>query len=224
MPPRHVAVILDGNRRWAAEHRLPLFAAYRAGAVRVHELAGWCEQAGITFVTVWALSRDNLRRAPAVVRQITGAVTAGLQTMASTRRWRIRIIGAMDELRPEDARTLREITEQTRHIQGITLNVAVAYSGRDDIVSAVRSLIRSDGAGGGAVTEDRLARHLSTAGQPDVDLVIRTSGEQRLSGFMVWQVAEAELYFTDTAWPDFDHHSFDAALRWYHGRHRRFGR
>ncbi|MFI1801135.1 polyprenyl diphosphate synthase [Streptomyces sp. NPDC020379] len=224
--PRHLAVILDGNRRWAHKHHLPVTVAYQAGAQRVHDLVTWCEGAHIRYVTVWALSQDNLHRDPAAVTDILHAITTGLRAMAATRRWYIRAIGALDLLPAEHAEALRALEEDTRGIAGVTLNAAVAYSGRGDIVDAVHTLTQQRGADGEhdqPVTEHLVARHLSTAGQPDIDLVIRTSGEQRLSGFMPWQTAEAELYFTDADWPGFTHDDFLRALHSYAGRDRRHG-
>jgi short-chain Z-isoprenyl diphosphate synthase len=224
--PRHLAVILDGNRRWARQCRLPDIEAYRVGAARVHDLITWCEEAGIAFVTVWALSLDNLHRGTAAVDEIVQTVTEGLRVMAARGRWRIRAIGALDQISPHQAAALHALDQQTRGFRGVTLNVAIAYSGRSDIVNAVRALVQHQAGQEReeAVTETRLAQHLSTAGQPDIDLVIRTSGEQRLSGFMPWQTAEAELYFTPTSWPDFARAHFDQALHWYAHRDRRFGR
>ncbi|WP_199931041.1 polyprenyl diphosphate synthase [Streptomyces sp. CB02923] len=221
-----MAVIMDGNRRWAVRHSRTETDAYQTGALRVHDLMTWCEEAGIAFVTVWALSQDNLHRGTAAVDGIVQAVRDGVREMAATRRWCIRFIGALDQLPPQQATALRALAHQTRDIRGVTLNVALAYCGRSDIVDAVRALVeqKTGPACDGAVTEDRLTQHLSTAGQPDIDLVIRTSGEQRLSGFMPWQTAEAELYFTSTPWPDFDRADFEKALQWYADRDLRFGR
>ncbi|GHG56251.1 polyprenyl diphosphate synthase [Streptomyces griseocarneus] len=225
--PRHLAVILDGNRRWAERHQRPFADAYRSGASRVCELVTWCERAGVPFVTVWALSRDNLRRGPDAVAEILRAVTDGTRAMADEGRRRIRVIGSLDRLPPDGAEALRRIEEDTRGATGTTVNVAIAYSGRGDIVDAVCALARLGCDGpppSPAVLERRLAGQLSTAGQPDVDLVIRSSGEQRLSGFMLWQTAEAELYFTETLWPDFTEADFTAALHAYTARDRRHGR
>ncbi|MFE6103689.1 polyprenyl diphosphate synthase [Streptomyces laurentii] len=224
--PRHIAVILDGNRRWAARHGTTLPQAYRQGADRVYDLALWCEEAGIGHVTVWALSTDNLARPPETVEPILQAVTDGLQRMASVGRWRIRAIGEVDRLPPEHLGRLRAVERRSEEARGMTINVALAYDGRHDIVNAVVELLHRHATQplDGLAVEDLLARYLSTAGQPEIDLVVRTSGEQRLSGFMPWQTAFSELYFTDTAWPDFDHDDFRAALAWYAGRQRRHGR
>ncbi|MGI5457330.1 polyprenyl diphosphate synthase [Streptomyces sp. CA-249302] len=226
--PRHLAVIPDGNRRWAERQGLPLVEAYRAGALRVHDLMTWCEATGIEYVTVWALSRDNLRRAPAAVLDILHTVVDRLEKMAATNRWRIRVIGAPEELPGAEARALRAVEERTGRIPGVTLNTAIAYSGRAELTAAVRDLVRHHPVDtvtslSPTAAERRLGMCLSTAGQPDVDLVVRTSGEQRMSDFMLWQTAYAELYFCDVPWPDFHRAHFDGALAAYRSRRRRHG-
>ena len=222
--PRHLAVILDGNRRWAYQHGRAELEAYRIGALRVNDLALWCDEAGISVVTVWVLSLDNLHRGAASVSMIVSTVVERLEKMAATGRWRIRTIGSLQLLGPDKAAALCAVSDATEKIDGMTINVAIAYSGRGDIVQAVSALLLRGDLGTNQVTEQQLEGLLSTAGQPDIDLVIRTSGEQRLSGFMPWQTAEAELYFTETPWPDFDRSSFEKALQWYAIRNRRFGR
>ncbi|MFF4160818.1 polyprenyl diphosphate synthase [Streptomyces sp. NPDC001678] len=224
--PRHLAVILDGNRRWAERHSLPLADAYQAGADRVRELLCWCDELGISYVTVWALSQDNLYREPKVVDQIVNAVTEGLERIAAEGRWSIRIIGALEHLpHQEQAAALRAVERDSAMATGARLTVAVAYDGRREIVAAAQELLRAYAEGSivGELTEQRLADFLSTAGQPDVDLLIRTSGESRLSGFMPWQTAYAEFYFTPVYWPDFDRRHFAVALAAYAERDRRRG-
>ncbi|GHF65245.1 short-chain Z-isoprenyl diphosphate synthase [Streptomyces mashuensis] len=224
--PRHIGVILDGNRRWARAHQVSEDHAYRAGAARVADLMRWSEAAGIEYVTVWALSTSNLRRPEATVRLLTTVIVNGLRDLAATGRWPVRLIGDLGLLPADRADALREIEAATAGAPGPVLNAAVAYDGREDILGAVRALARDRAAGrtGEEVTEALLAGYLSTAGQPDVDLLIRTSGEQRLSGFLVWQAAEAELYFTPVPWPDFGPRDFARALAAYRRRERRFGR
>ncbi|MEU5420152.1 polyprenyl diphosphate synthase [Streptomyces sp. NPDC020799] len=223
---RHVAVILDGNRRWAQGRRVPLEQAYRQGALRVHDLVSWCEQAGVRAVTVWALSQDNLHRRPQEVAQILDSVTHGLERIVTTTRWHIRLVGDLDRIPAHHTVRLRTLALRSARAQRAgTLTIAVAYDGRADIVTAIRSLLheRTPEERTCPIDESAVGRHLSTAGQPDIDLVIRTSGEQRLSGFMPWQAAHAELYFTDTLWPDFTRGDFDEARRWFAGRQRRHG-
>ncbi|MEU3350817.1 polyprenyl diphosphate synthase [Streptomyces sp. NPDC037389] len=224
--PRHLAVILDGNRRWAERHSLPLADAYQAGADRVRELLCWCDELRISYVTVWALSQDNLYREPKVVDQIVEAITAGLRGMAAEARWPIRVVGSLDHLpHQEQAVALRAVERDSATAPGTRLTVAVAYDGRREIVAATQALICAyiEGSMAGELTEQRLADFLSTAGQPDVDLLIRTSGESRLSGFMPWQTAYAEFYFTPVYWPDFDHRHFGEAIDAYADRDRRRG-
>ncbi|MFF4223827.1 polyprenyl diphosphate synthase [Streptomyces sp. L500] len=224
--PRHLAVILDGNRRWAEQHGLSLADAYRAGADRVRELLCWCDDLGIPFVTVWALSRDNLCREPKVVDQIVEAITEGLRRVAAEGRWPIKVVGSLECLPHQgQAAALRAVERESATTPGTRLTVAVAYDGRQEIIAAVRELVGAYAAGSavGELTEQRLAGFLSTAGQPDVDLLIRTSGESRLSGFMPWQTAYAEFHFTPTYWPDFDCRHFIKALEAYADRDRRFG-
>jgi short-chain Z-isoprenyl diphosphate synthase len=224
--PEHVAVILDGNRRWAIAHNRPLDEAYRLGAIRVRQLLEWCEATGVDYATVWALSQDNLRRQLDQVAAVLEAVTDGLRAIATTGRWPIRLIGALDHLPAQYPPQLRAIAHETTGAQGCTLTVALAYDGRQDIVQAVRALMEQQAdaeLGDDARIERLLSRYLSTAGQPDPDLVIRTSGEQRLSGFMPWQTAHSELYFCDTPWPAFERHHFQQALDAFALRTHRFG-
>jgi short-chain Z-isoprenyl diphosphate synthase len=188
-------------------------------------LLTWCDQDRIPYLTVWALSRENLRRDPVTLAPLAEAMVDGLQQMAVSRRWRIRVIGDLELLGSPLAADLRAIEAQTQDATGTVLNVAVAYSGRADIAHAAATLIhRHQVQDLDAIAVERLlCRYLSTAGQPDIDLVIRTSGEERLSGFMPWQAAQAELYFTPVLWPDFGLSEFRAALHSYAQRSRRCG-
>lgn len=221
--PRHLAVILDGNRRWALTHQVPAVEAYRLGARRVHELVQCCEEVSIPYVTVWALSGNNLQRGDTTARSILDVVIDGLTDMAATGRWHIRAIGAPGLLGEPQAAVLASIENGTREFRHVTVNVALAYDGRAEIVAAVKAMLFDDRAAVEPLTEDTVARYLSTAGQPDIDLTIRTSGEKRLSGFMPWQTTQSELYFTDTHWPDFTPVHLRQALGWFVGRDRRFG-
>ncbi|MDP9434306.1 MAG: isoprenyl transferase [Actinomycetota bacterium] len=229
--PRHVGVILDGNRRWARSVGASSSQGHQRGADKIVDLLGWCDEAGVDLVTLWLLSTDNLARpeselAP-LLRIIEGVVT---DLAAPQNRWTLNIVGALDLLPAETARMLKEAAEGTRGRSGVEVNVAVGYGGRREIADAVRSLLQAHAASGRTLEEvaglldvEHIAEHLYTRGQPDPDLVIRTSGEQRLSGFLLWQSAHSEFYFCDAYWPDFRHVDFLRALRAYAARQRRYG-
>jgi len=235
--PRHVAVILDGNRRWAAlAGLLEPGAGHRRGADKLGELIGWCARAGIGELTVWALSMENLSRPAAEVSALTEVLAQELTALSERAArvappFRIRVFGRIDSLAPVLAETARRVQEETAENGGLCLNVALGYSGRDELVDATRALIRSLVAGGVRPEEmavhvdaDAIARHLYTAEHSDPDLIIRTSGEMRLSGFLPWQSSHSEFYFTDVYWPAFRELDFLRAVRSFQQRERRFGR
>jgi short-chain Z-isoprenyl diphosphate synthase len=228
--PRHLAVILDGNRRWARLRGVPIDHAYRQGAGRVTELAVACHARDIRCLTVWALSQENLVRPAAELEPLLAAVISGLREIAASGHWQIRHLGDSAMLPPATRGALREIIESTRPCAPGVMNIALAYSGRQDIVAAVRDMVtewRLDSATASTIDAgqlaDKLCRHLATVGLPDPDLVIRTSGERRLSGFMLWEAAFAELYFTSVEWPDFSAVELDQALASFRARDRRYG-
>lgn len=221
-------MILDGNRRWAKRNGVTIADAYHRGAAKVPDLVSWCECAGVEVVTLWALSTDNLGRSRDEIGQLLAIIIERLRRMAAAQRWRIRIIGDLKQLAMRDALALRAVEAATTGIRGGPLvNIAIAYGGKQDVLTAIHEVIgKCSGTGppDSAALEQLLTDHLATAGQPDPDLVIRTSGEQRTSGFMLWQTAQSELYFTSTDWPDFDEAGLRAALDCYANRTRRFGR
>ncbi len=228
--PRHVAVMLDGNRRWAKARGEGTATGHQAGADKIEELLEWCEEAGVEYVTLWLLSTDNLNRPDDELLPLLKIIENAVADLADTGRWHLKIVGAPDLLPGETARSLRESAAATAGVTGMTVNVAVAYGGRREIADAVREMLRSRAAKGESIDEiaeeltvEDIAEHLYTKGQPDPDLVIRTSGEQRLGGFLLWQSAKSEFYFCEAYWPDFRHVDFLRALRSYAGRHRRFG-
>jgi short-chain Z-isoprenyl diphosphate synthase len=224
---RHVAVILDGNRRWAHEHGLPVIAGYQAGGRKVPALLGWCEGADIEVVTLWPLSADNLKRSPSEVQGLIEVIQEVVAALAEAGRWRIRLIGQVERLPASAVAAVRAAESMTAGIAGLTVNIALAYDGRAEITSAVRALLRErtpESIAVAGITEEDIAMRLTTHGQPDPDLIIRTSGEQRLSGFLPWQAVYSEIFFCPMHWPDFRKDDFDAALRWYSTRCRRFGR
>lgn len=229
--PRHVGLMLDGNRRWARSVGLATVQGHQAGADRIADLLGWCEDVGIERVTLWMLSTDNLRREQREVSDLLEIIAATVAKLATTRRWRLQLVGELDLLPAEIADRLRAAEELTSDVAGLHLNIAVGYGGRHEIAGAVRSLIAEYIAAGKpveeigeSVTVEEIAEHLYTKGQPDPDLVIRTSGEQRLGGFLLWQSAHSEFYFCEAFWPDFRRVDFLRALRDYAGRERRMGR
>ena len=236
-PPNHVAVILDGNRRWASLAGLAEpGAGHRRGADKIDELLCWCADLGIGEVTVWALSNENLARSEAelsALHEILADKLAALSERAHGHapRMRIRVFGRFGALPERLSETIEKVEAQTADHEGLTLNVALGYSGRDELVDATRALIRSLATRGipaeemlDHVTSEALASHLYTAAHSDPDLIIRTSGEMRLSGFLPWQSMHSEFYFTDVYWPAFRELDFLRAVRTFQQRERRFGR
>jgi short-chain Z-isoprenyl diphosphate synthase len=228
--PRHVGVILDGNRRWAKASGTDSSHGHRAGADKILEFLGWCDELGIEVVTLWMLSTDNLNRPSGELAALLQIIEDAVVRLARGRHWRVRPMGALDLLPQATARRLKEVEESTRAVQGLHVNVAVGYGGRREIRDAVRSLLHEHADRGTSIEElaevldvEHIAEHLYTRGQPDPDLVIRTSGEQRLSGFLLWQSAHSEFYFCEAFWPDFRRVDFLRALRSYVERERRYG-
>ncbi|MBC3761583.1 isoprenyl transferase [Quadrisphaera sp. RL12-1S] len=228
--PRHVGVILDGNRRWAKASGFETRSGHQAGADKVLELTEWCEQAGVQVVTLWMLSTDNLTRPPAELEPLLAIIEDTVERLARDGRWRVHPVGALDLLPASTRCTVEEAAKATASHAGLHVNVAVGYGGRREIADAVRSLLSEHAARGTTLEElvevldvEHIAEHLYTAGQPDPDLVIRTSGEQRLSGFLLWQSAHSEYYFCEAYWPDFRRVDFLRALRAYEQRERRYG-
>ncbi|MFH5824376.1 isoprenyl transferase [Georgenia sp. AZ-5] len=229
--PRHVGVILDGNRRWARELGAPAAHGHRRGADKITELLHWSEDAGVDVVTLWMLSTDNLERDPAEVAELLEIIAGAVDKLADAGRRRLRVVGSLDLLPDDVAERLRRAEARTEGRGGLQVNVAIGYGGRHEITDAVRSLLRERAAAGQSIEEvaaeigvDDITDHLYTKGQPDPDLVIRTSGEQRLSGFLLWQSVHTEYYFCEVYWPDFRRVDFLRALRAYAQRERRLGR
>ncbi|BCY10820.1 polyprenyl diphosphate synthase [Actinoplanes sp. L3-i22] len=233
--PRHVAMVMDGNRRWARQMGFDdPRVGHRYGAEHLGEVLGWCREIGVRHVTVFIASVDNVTKRDAgevdnLMRMIEQVVAARLSRPGS--RWQVHLAGRLDVL-PDSTRHALKLAEEATRDSGADshVTIAIGYDGRDEIVNAVRSLLESETAAGHGVddiaqrlTADRIAEHLYTHGQPDPDLVIRTSGEQRMSGFLLWQAAYSELHFCDVYWPGFRKVDFLRALRSYAARHRRFG-
>ena len=228
--PRHVGVILDGNRRWAAVQGNSTAAGHRAGAQKIEDFLGWCEEAGVEVVTLWLLSTDNLARPSGELEPLLRIIEGTVETLAAHGTWVVHPVGALDLLPAPTAAVLKKAEADTAGRPGLLVNVAVGYGGRREVVDAVRAMLAAAAAKGtslddlaAAIDVENIAEHLYTAGQPDPDLVIRTSGEQRLSGFLLWQSAHSEFYFCEAYWPDFRKVDFLRALRAYAARGRRFG-
>jgi short-chain Z-isoprenyl diphosphate synthase len=230
--PRHVGVIVDGNRRWArAAGAGHVSRGHQAGADHIMDLLRWCEEAHIEVVTLWLLSSDNLTRSEDELVPLLGIIEDTVRRLADpTQGWRVHPVGALDLLPDSTVVVLKEAAEATRDKPGLVVNVAIGYGGRREIADAVRGLLQEHAVRGASLEEvaaaldaEHIAEHLYTKGQPDPDLVIRTSGEQRLGGFLLWQSVHSEFYFCDALWPDFRKIDFLRALRSYALRSRRYG-
>jgi short-chain Z-isoprenyl diphosphate synthase len=230
--PHHVAMIIDGNRRWARERALETAAhGHRAGAEKMREFLGWCDALGVRVVTIYLLSADNLiGRSDEELEQLFQIIGDLATDLAAEDDWRIQHVGTTDGLPVELVDRLQEAQRVTTGRTGLHVNLAVGYGGRREIADAMRSIVRSHGKGGGTIddlagilTPELIAEHLYTQGQPDPDLIIRTSGEQRLSDFMLWQSAHSEFYFVEALGPDLREVDFLRALRNYATRDRRYG-
>jgi len=227
--PHHVGVILDGNRRWAkANPNQGDPNGHKAGASKIIEFLGWCDEADVRVVTLWLLSTDNFKRSAAEIEELLKIIGETIDELAATGRWNIKAVGALDllpEWLSQKLNSLKPIRQD-----GVEVNVAISYGGRREIVDAVKSYLNQEEKSGHSLdqakanlsTED-ISKFLYTAGQPDPELLIRTSGEQRLGGFMLWQSASSEFYFCEAYWPDFRRVDFLRALRAYSLRQRRFG-
>ena len=228
--PKHIGVILDGNRRWAKASGGTAAQGHQAGADKIQDLLGWCSETDVEVVTLWLLSTDNFDRPASELTPLLGIIENTVRDLAADGRWRVHHVGTLDLLPAHTQTVLKEAEQATVGVDGILVNVAVGYGGRREIVDAVRELLHDAVARGTDIGKladelsvDDISRFLYTRGQPDPDLVIRTSGEQRLSGFLMWQSAYSEFYFCEALWPAFRKVDFLRALRDYAGRQRRYG-
>jgi short-chain Z-isoprenyl diphosphate synthase len=231
--PRHVGVIVDGNRRWAREMGyVDPNDGHRVGAERIKELLRWCDESHIELVTLWLLSTDNLSRPPSELDPLLQIIEDLATELAEDGNpWQLRIMGALDVIPARHVTALKLAQERTvGRGGGAQVNLAIGYGGRKEIADAVRSLLQEHAKAGSTLEElaesldvEHIAGHLYTKDQPDPDLIIRTSGEQRLSGFLLWQSAHSEFYFYDGNWPEFRRVDFLRAMRSYANRQRRYG-
>lgn len=236
-PPRHVGIILDGNRRFGRLSGLidPL-QVYAPGAQKLDELLDWCGELSIPAVTLWVCSTDNLTRQPQEVAGILGALELKLRSLVDDpqihqRRVRVQAIGRLELLPDTTVTAIRAAETATSGYDAMLLSIAVAYGGREEIADAVRDMLKQALRDGvpladliDGICPERIGRHLYLANMPEPDLIIRTSGELRLSGFMLWQSAYSEFYFSDVLWPAFRKIDFLRAVRAFQQRHRRYGR
>ena len=224
--PRHVAIIMDGNRRWARLHGRPEFEGHAAGMEAVRRLLQHAVRRGVPMLTIYAFSRENWARSDDEVAGLFDLLARAIASETdelAAQGVRVRLLGRLEEL-PDDTRTaICEALARTADGTRLELNVAWNYAGRTELVDAVRRIAAS-GVAPGAIDERTISESLYTGGLPDPDLVIRTGGEQRISNFLIWQSAYAELVFTDCLWPDFGPETLDAALLEFARRNRRFGR
>ena len=233
--PHHIGIIMDGNRRFARLAGVDVKAGHDYGASKARDVLDWCLELGIPHVTLWGFSSENRGRSSDEVAHLHRLFAQQARDLIGDARLhdnqvRVRVIGDISDF-PDDARTaLRDMEDATAGYGGMHLNIALGYGGREEIVQAVRSLLASEAGRGASLEEvareidaDDIHQHLYTAGTPDPDFVIRTSGEIRLSGFLLWQTAYSEFYFCDAFWPEFRKLDFLRAVRSFQARERRFG-
>ncbi len=227
--PRHIAIIMDGNGRWARRRRLPRIAGHRAGAQAVHNTVESCSRLGVKALTLYAFSTENWKRPRTEVDMLMDLLRDYIRReLAEIHRngIRLQILGRYEELPSEVRQDLEDALRRTAANQGMVLNVALNYSARSELVDAFHSILkhlRQNGSSDTAVTEQTISDHLYTRGLPDPDLLIRTSGEMRVSNFLLWQIAYAEIWVTDTCWPDFQRRHLLQAILDFQKRERRYG-
>lgn len=225
--PRHIAIIMDGNRRWAKNRLMPAALGHAAGARRVREVVQACAQAGVPYLSLFAFSTENWKRPEDEVSSLMGLFMAYLEREVSSMNdngVRLRVLGDVGRFSAPLQSLIRYAEEQTAKNTRITLQVCANYGGRWDMLQAARAWQKAHPQQSlEDMTEDALTPYLSTAEAPEVDLLIRTGGESRVSNFLLWQAAYAELFFTDDLWPDFKAERLQQAIHWFAGRDRRFG-
>jgi len=226
--PRHVAIIMDGNGRWAKRQRLPRIAGHRRGVESVRNAVAACVERGIEYLTLFAFSSENWRRPAeevALLMQLFRSALSSEVDKLHRNGIRLRVVGDLEPFDPRMRALIAQAEDLTADNSGLTLTIAANYGGRWDILQALARLLRDMPAAAlRGIDEAQIAERLSMSYAPEPDLFIRTGGEQRVSNFLLWQLAYTELYFTDTLWPDFDSAALDAAIASYARRERRFGR
>jgi len=229
--PNHIAIIMDGNRRWAKKRLLPTNFGHKEGAQRLEDIAKYCKKIGVRYLTVYAFSTENWKRSEEEVGYLMNLLADSI--MDFDKRFegddiRIKLVGDINGLPQRLQDGIRHIEEKTKNKSGLTVNVAINYGGRAEIISATKK-IAEDYKNGVInsledINEEMISNYIYTKGDPDPDLIIRTAGEVRMSGFLTWQGVYSEMYFTDTLWPDFKDDELDKAIQEFNNRKRNFGK
>lgn len=226
--PHHIGIIVDGNRRWAKANTVEASSGHQAGADKIVDFLNWCEAAQVKLVTIWLLSTDNFKRSQQELDELLKIIANLVKELSETGRWNVKVVGALDVLPDWMAEQFQKLPSDLK--TELDVNVAIGYGGRREIVDAIKAYLHSERDKGASIeqaaaelNDEVISKFLYTAGQPDPDLLIRTSGEQRLGGFLLWQSTHSEFYFCEAYWPDFRRVDFLRALRAYSHRHRRFG-
>jgi undecaprenyl diphosphate synthase len=228
--PQHIAVVMDGNGRWASKRHLPRAAGHKAGVNATRKIVENCEKANIKALTIFAFSSENWNRPKDEVSNLMSLFITTISAEVKKLHKKnvcVKFIGDRTRFADKLQASINDSEALTKDNTGLRLNIAANYGGRWDVVNACKGIIDDiqDGVlSAGSVDEGRLSEYMSLSDVPDPDLFIRTGGEQRISNFLIWQTAYSELYFTDTLWPDFSDDEFDAAIDWFQGRQRRFGK
>ena len=227
--PKHIAIIMDGNRRWAKNKNLPVSLGHKEGAKTLEKVVRYANKIGIKYITVYAFSTENWKRSQEEVSTLMGILRWYLKDCVKKsmkNNVRCRVIGRKEELSEDIIESINNLEEKTKNNTGLNFTIAINYGGRDEIVRAVRKIADKVKAGEietSDIDEAMISDNLDTAGIPDPDLLIRTSGEQRLSNYLPWQLAYTEFYFTDVYWPDFNREELIKACEKYNKRERRYG-
>lgn len=228
--PKHVAVVMDGNGRWANKRHLPRVAGHKSGVNATRRIVENCARKNIIALTIFAFSSENWNRPEAEVGSLMSLFVSTLAAEVKklhNKNVRVRFIGNRTRFSEKLQNSISAAENLTQENTGLNLNIAANYGGRWDIIDACRSMcsdVKTEQVAIDSIDERLFSTYLSSSDLPDPDLLIRTGGEQRISNFLIWQLAYSELYFVDTLWPDFSDEDFDAALDWYQGRQRRFGK
>ena len=227
--PNHIAIILDGNGRWAKKRLLPRNAGHIQGSKTVEKVCSAAWDLGVKYLTVYAFSTENWKRPQSEVDALMKLLHSYLKDCIKTstkNNMKVRVIGDITRLSEDLQQKIREVEEVSSANTGLNFTVALNYGGRDEIIRSIRKLAKDVAEGkisSEEIDEGCFESYLDTAGIPDPDLMIRTSGEQRLSNYLLWQLAYSEFYFTDVLWPDFDKKDLEQAIEWYNSKERRFG-